>query len=99
MKPTIEEGPGALPKPVRGAVRFEEVRFSYAEGPEVLQGLDIDIPAGETHAVVGLTGAGKSTIVKLLLRLYETSEGRVTIDGVRRPGPDVQGSSAATSGS
>jgi ATP-binding cassette subfamily B protein len=82
VKPTIEEGPGALVQPVRGAVRFEDVRFSYASGPEVLQGLDIDIPAGETHAVVGLTGAGKSTIVKLLLRLYEPSSGRVTIDGV-----------------
>jgi len=82
VRPTIQEGPGALPTPVRGAVRFEDVRFAYAEGPEVLRGLDIDIPAGETHAVVGLTGAGKSTVVKLLLRLYEASEGRVTIDGV-----------------
>ncbi len=82
ITPTIEEGPGALPRPVRGAVRFEDVRFSYAEGPEVLRGLEIDVPAGETHAVVGLTGAGKSTIVKLLLRLYEPQDGRVTIDGV-----------------
>ncbi len=82
VKPTIEEGPEALEKPVRGAVRFEDVRFSYSEGPEVLQGLDIDIPAGETHAVVGLTGAGKSTIVKLLLRLYEPQGGQVTIDDV-----------------
>jgi ATP-binding cassette subfamily B protein len=82
VKPTIVEGPGALPQPVRGAVHFEDVRFAYSEGPEVLQGLDIDIPAGETHAVVGLTGAGKSTIVKLLLRLYEAGSGRVTIDGV-----------------
>ncbi len=82
VTPTIVEGPGALAEPVRGAVRFEDVRFSYAAGPEVLRGLDIDIPAGETHAVVGLTGAGKSTVVKLLLRLYEPSDGRVTIDGV-----------------
>jgi ATP-binding cassette subfamily B protein len=82
VTPTIVEGPGALPQPVRGAVRFEDVRFSYAEGPEVLRGLDIDIPAGETHAVVGLTGAGKSTVVKLLLRLYEPTGGRVTVDGI-----------------
>ena len=68
--------------PVAGAVRFEDVRFSYSSGPEVLHGLDIDMPAGETHAVVGLTGAGKSTIVKLLLRLYEPTAGRVTVDGV-----------------
>lgn len=82
ITPTIQEGPGAFTTPVRGAVRFEDVHFAYAEGPDVLRGLDIDIPAGETHAVVGLTGAGKSTIVKLLLRLYEPKGGRVTIDGV-----------------
>ena len=50
--------------------------------PTVLRGLDLEVPAGETHAVVGLTGAGKSTIVKLLLRLYEPTGGRVTVDGV-----------------
>jgi ATP-binding cassette, subfamily B, bacterial len=82
VRPRIIEGSGLLPRPVTGAIRFDDVRFSYASGPEVLRGLDLDIPAGETHAVVGLTGAGKSTIVKLLLRLYEPSGGRVTVDGV-----------------
>jgi ATP-binding cassette subfamily B protein len=82
VEPQIREGEGRLPQPVQGAVRFEDVRFSYASGPEVLRGLDIEIPAGETHAVVGLTGAGKSTIVKLLLRLYEPTAGRVTLDGL-----------------
>jgi ATP-binding cassette subfamily B protein len=82
VEPTIVEGSRRLPRPVAGAVRFEDVRFSYSTGPEVLKGLTIDIPAGETHAVVGLTGAGKSTIVKLLLRLYEPTGGRVTVDGV-----------------
>ena len=82
ITPQIVEGPGRLPEPVAGVVRFEDVRFSYSSGPEVLHGLDIDVPAGETHAVVGLTGAGKSTIVKLLLRLYEPTSGRVTVDGV-----------------
>jgi ATP-binding cassette, subfamily B, bacterial len=81
VEPTILEGPANLPTPVAGAVRFDRVRFSYTTGPEILHGLDLDIPAGETHAVVGLTGAGKSTIVKLLLRLYEATEGAVTIDG------------------
>ncbi len=81
VEPTIIEGPGNLPRPVAGAVRFDRVRFSYTTGPEILHGLDLDIPAGETHAVVGLTGAGKSTIVKLLLRLYEATEGAVTVDG------------------
>jgi len=82
IEPQIVEGPSRFPEPPAGAVRFEGVRFSYATGPEILHGLDIDLPAGETHAVVGLTGAGKSTIVKLLLRLYEPSAGRVTVDGV-----------------
>ena len=82
VEPTIVEGPAMLPKPVQGAVRFDDVRFRYSTGPEVLHGLDIDVPAGETHAVVGLTGAGKSTIVKLLLRLYEANDGTVTVDGV-----------------
>jgi ATP-binding cassette, subfamily B, bacterial len=82
VRPQVIEGDGRLPRPPAGAVRFEEVRFSYASGPEVLRGLDIDVPAGETHAVVGLTGAGKSTIVKLLLRLYDATGGRVTVDGI-----------------
>ncbi len=47
----------------------------------MLRGVDIDIPAGETHAIVGATGAGKSTIVKLLLRLYDVTGGRITLDG------------------
>ena len=76
-------GPGRAREAGRAARSASRTSASPTpSGPEVLQGLDIDIPAGETHAVVGLTGAGKSTIVKLLLRLYEPSEGRVTVDGV-----------------
>ncbi|MEW6582496.1 MAG: ABC transporter ATP-binding protein [Actinomycetota bacterium] len=82
VEPRILPGTRALPDPVRGEVRFEDVRFSYDRGGEVLTGLDIAVPAGETHAVVGVTGAGKSTLVKLLLRFYEASAGRVTLDGV-----------------
>ena len=81
VRPKVIEGGGRLPRPAAGAVRFEDVRFAYSSGSEVLRGLDIDVPAGETHAVVGLTGAGKSTIVKLLLRLYDATAGRVTVDG------------------
>ena len=82
VRPKVIEGAGRLPRPPAGTVRFEDVRFAYSSGPEVLRGLDIEVPAGETHAVVGLTGAGKSTIVKLLLRLYDATGGRVTVDGV-----------------
>ena len=49
---------------------------------QVLRGLELEVPAGETHAIVGATGAGKSTLVKLLLRLYDAEEGRITIDDV-----------------
>jgi ATP-binding cassette subfamily B protein len=75
------------------AVAFRDVRFAYGtaraaesgepeERVEVLRGLDIDVPAGETHAIVGATGAGKSTVVKLLLRLYDPESGQVTVGGV-----------------
>ncbi len=82
IDPTIVPGTRSLPRPVRGEIRFERVDFGYGDGPGVLHGIDLQIPAGETHAVVGLTGSGKSTIVKLLLRFYEPTVGRVTVDGV-----------------
>jgi ATP-binding cassette subfamily B protein len=70
----------ALPR-VEGDVAFDDVRFGYGSGPEVLHGLDLDVPAGTTVALVGHTGAGKSTIAKLLARFYDPLEGRITIDG------------------
>jgi ATP-binding cassette subfamily B protein len=81
-EPEVRDGPDAKPLPrVEGRVRFENVRFGYGEGPEVLHGLDLDVPAGTTVALVGHTGAGKSTIAKLLARFYDPREGRITIDG------------------
>ncbi len=82
IPPTIVPGTAHLPTPPRGEVEFRDVRFAYASGEEVLHGIDLVVPAGETHAVVGSTGAGKSTIVKLLLRFYDTTGGRVLVDGV-----------------
>lgn len=70
-----------LRESVQGAIRFEDVRFAYKTGNEVLKGLSIDIPAGDTVGVVGATGAGKSTVVKLLLRLYDVTGGQITLDG------------------
>ena len=67
---------------VEGSVRFEGVRFGYGEGVEVLHGIDLDVPAGTTVALVGHTGAGKSTIAKLLARFYDPREGRITVDGI-----------------
>jgi ABC-type multidrug transport system fused ATPase/permease subunit len=80
-EPEVVDAPGAKPLPgVAGHVRFEGVRFGYGDGPEVLHGLDLDVPAGTTVALVGHTGAGKSTIAKLLARFYDPRDGRITID-------------------
>ncbi len=82
LRTTPEVAPGASTlDEVEGHVAFEDVHFAYASGPPVLRGLSIDVPAGHTAAIVGATGAGKSTIVKLLLRLYDVAGGRVTVDG------------------
>jgi ATP-binding cassette subfamily B protein len=64
-----------------GRVRFEQVSFGYEPGREILDGVDIDIPAGTSCAIVGPSGAGKSTIARLLYRFYDPSSGRITIDG------------------
>ena len=66
---------------VHGDVRFEHVDFGYGDLPDVLHGFDLDVPAGMTVALVGHTGAGKSTIAKLLTRFYDPRAGRITIDG------------------
>jgi ATP-binding cassette subfamily B protein len=82
QQPEVVDRPGTLElPPVEGVVAFEGVRFGYGEGPEVLHGLDLEVPAGTTVALVGHTGAGKSTIAKLLARFYDPRAGRITIDG------------------
>ena len=81
--PGMRDGNRAVPPTaVAGALRFEDVRFAYASGPEVLRGVGLEVPAGRTVAIVGATGAGKSSVVKLLLRFYDPTAGRVTLDGV-----------------
>lgn len=82
-EPTIRTGATALDA-VEGHVHFDDVHFAYGTGDDevpVLRGLDIEVPVGATAAIVGATGAGKSTIVKLLLRLYDVSSGKVAVDG------------------
>jgi ABC-type multidrug transport system fused ATPase/permease subunit len=81
-EPTVVDKPGAADLPrIAGHVRFEHVRFGYGEGAEVLHGIDLGVAAGTTVALVGHTGAGKSTIAKLLARFYDPRDGRITIDG------------------
>ncbi|MFC7816860.1 ABC transporter ATP-binding protein [Streptomyces sp. NPDC057367] len=66
---------------LRGEIAFEDVRFRYGNDEEALTGIDLRIPAGQTVAFVGETGAGKSTLVKLVARFYDPTGGRVTVDG------------------
>ncbi|GJD60679.1 ABC transporter ATP-binding protein [Methylobacterium frigidaeris] len=80
--PTIREKPGAPALHVAGGeVRFEGVRFRYRDDAPALEGIDLTVPAGCTTALVGRSGSGKSTLLSLVPRLYDVSEGRVTIDG------------------
>jgi len=82
-EPEVRDAAGAADLPsIAGRVAFDGVHFAYSRGSEVLHGIDLDVPAGTTVALVGHTGAGKSTIAKLLARFYDPTEGRITIDGV-----------------
>ena len=81
-RPDVVERPGAVDLEVpEGRIRFDAVSFSYGEGPRVLEGINLDLAPGETVALVGRTGSGKSTLSRLLLRFYDVDEGSITIDG------------------
>ena len=85
-QPQIIEGTTHLPvQQIRGEITFDNVIFEYSNSngnrPSVLSGLSLHIPAGETAAIVGATGAGKSTVIKLLLRFYDVKSGHVCLDG------------------
>ena len=81
-EPEIVDAPAAFALPrIDGNVRFDGVRFGYGSLPDVLHSIDLDVPAGTSVALVGQTGAGKSTIAKLIARFYDVREGRITIDG------------------
>ncbi len=81
-KPTIVDGPQTLPtSQVSGEVVFDNISFNYERRAAVLNHLSLTVPAGQTIALVGATGSGKSTVVKLLLRFYEVQQGRILLDG------------------
>lgn len=74
--------PQTLAEPVRGRVVFDHVRFSYSPDTELITDLDLTVEPGQTVAIVGPTGAGKTTLVNLLLRFYDPQAGAITLDGV-----------------
>jgi ATP-binding cassette subfamily B protein len=82
IEPAIRDAPDAcdLP-PIERELRFEGVRFAYGPERDVLNGIDLEIPVGRHIAIVGPTGSGKSTLLRLVPRMYDPTEGRVTIDG------------------
>jgi ATP-binding cassette subfamily B protein len=81
-QPTVEEGPEAVDlPPIEGAIELRDVSFAYEEGQPVLEQVDLVVRPGETLALVGPTGAGKSTLAKLVARFYDPTTGAVLIDG------------------
>jgi ATP-binding cassette, subfamily B, bacterial HlyB/CyaB len=81
-EPSASAARGALPA-IKGAIRFDRVKFRYRpDAPEVLTGIDLDIPEGQSIGIVGSSGSGKSTLAKLVQRLYVPESGRVLVDGI-----------------
>ena len=81
-EPDIVDRPDAVELPgIRGEIRFEDVTFSYGDGEPALSEVSLTVPPGQTVALVGATGAGKSTLAKLVARFYDPDSGRVLVDG------------------
>ena len=81
-KPSVTERQGADPiPPISGEIQLNNVSFSYVSGTQVLYDVNLDVNAGETLAIVGPTGGGKSTVAKLVSRFYDPDQGNITIDG------------------
>lgn len=77
-----DTGKAKLPKDVKGNVKFDHVKFGYDENKIIIKDFSADIKSGQKIAIVGPTGAGKTTLVKLLMRFYEINEGSISIDGI-----------------
>ena len=79
---TIDKNGTIVAENLQGNIKFKDVHFSYVADEEVLKGISLDVKSGQTIAIVGATGAGKSTIINLINRFYEINSGSITIDGV-----------------
>ncbi|WP_438351150.1 ABC transporter ATP-binding protein [Paenibacillus sp. FA6] len=81
-KPSIDDQSNAITLPkIKGDITFEKIVFEYEKGRQALKGIDLNVEAGQTIALVGHTGSGKSTIINLLSRFYDITDGKITIDG------------------
>jgi len=81
-QPEVYDAPDAVSLPkIQGAISFQDVRFSYERGKEVIKGISFEIGAGEMVGLVGKSGAGKSTIINLICRFYDVDSGLITLDG------------------
>jgi ATP-binding cassette subfamily B protein len=89
-EPTVQQTAQISPPPLRGKIHFEQVRFHYKAGEPVLESFDLEIPARQNLALVGHTGAGKSSIVKLIARFYEFQAGRILVDDLDLRQLDLQ---------
>lgn len=78
----LQDAPGAVDHRVQGNVRFDQVCFEYVQGHPVLKGVSFEVNTGETLAIVGHTGSGKSTIIQLISRLYQHQQGTIWVDGL-----------------
>jgi ATP-binding cassette subfamily B protein len=78
----LEQNPNGYSAPIRGDITFEGVDFGYVDGRTIVKNLTFSVKAGQTVAIVGQTGAGKTTITKLINRTYDTTKGSVLVDGV-----------------
>jgi ATP-binding cassette subfamily B protein len=81
LSPTIVDGAGAALPPGALSVRFDDVTFGYGDDPDVIHDLTIDLPAGSVLGIVGRTGSGKSSLARLLVRLYDPRRGRIELAG------------------
>lgn len=81
-KPMQDQGQLHLSQPIKGHIRFEDVSFAYPDGKLVIDHFNLSIEPGQSVAIVGPTGSGKTTLINLLMRFYEPTSGRITIDGI-----------------